>query len=276
MDYWRYAFSEFFRNKDFVKICEEGEKKSKESKDLETYYETKEGIKALDRYKKRRKSEGVRLGIDKIIVINPFYRKIDARKGIQIEYIETEVAQINYREIIKEIAPKTSLKVDILDISNLDEKQVNQLNDIRFLNDWFSEQVDKYNLSLTPGSQQIIIDSLAKNYGTEYFLWTGVVSIHEKVNSEAIWSLLLPPYWVFAIPMLLQPNYDMLYYAILYDVKTGRREVINFDYFNSKDTNSMVKSHLYDTFTQIKNKPKDEKSSKGSVSKKQEKSKKRR
>jgi beta-barrel assembly-enhancing protease len=264
-EYWRYGFAEFKDDKDFVKSMEEGVKNHKENEEIAEYYKTKKGQKAWASYQKNREKNGVQLGIDKIVVINPSYKRIDVRKEIETDYIGTENGQVNYQKIINEIAPKSSLKVEVLDISKLDEKQVNQLNDIRFLNDWFSEQVDKYNLSLTPGSQQAIVDSIAKKHGTDYFLWTGVVSAHE--NNSAAWayvgvSLLYPPFLIYTLPNALQPNYEMLYYAILYDVKTGKREVINFEYFKNRDSDSMIKAHLYDTFTQIKAKGKQEKKSK--------------
>jgi beta-barrel assembly-enhancing protease len=269
-EYWRYGFAEFKDSKDFVKSMEEGVKVNKENEETAEYYKTRKGQKAWASYQRNREKNGVQLGIDKIVVINPSYKRIDVRKEIETDYIGTENGQVNYQKIINEIAPKSSLKVEVLDIANLNDKQVNQLNDIRFLNDWFSEQVDKYNLSLTPGSQQAIVDSIAKKHGTDYFLWTGVVSAHE--NNNAAWayvglSVLYPPFLIYTLPYALQPNYEMLYYAILYDVKTGKREVINYEYFKNRDSDSMIKAHLYDTFTQIKAKGKEEK--KGKKSKKE-------
>jgi beta-barrel assembly-enhancing protease len=264
-EYWRYGFAEFKDDKAFVKSIEDGEKRNKESQDIADYYKTKKGEKAWAKYQKNREQNGVQLGIDKIVVINPFYKRIDVRKQVENDYIGTEKGQVNYQKIINEIAPKSSLKVEVLDISKLNEKQVNELNDIRFLNDWFSEQVDKYNLSLTPGSQQAIVDSIAKKHGTDYFLWTGVISAHE--NNSSAWayvglSMLYPPFLIYTLPNAMQPKYEMLYYAILYDVKTGKREVINFEYFNNRDTDTMLKAHLYDTFVQIKKKDKEPKKKK--------------
>lgn len=74
--------------------------------------------------------------------------------------------------------------------------------------------------------------------------------------------MLYPPFLIYTLPNALQPNYEMLYYAILYDVKTGKREVINFEYFKNRDTDTMLKAHLYDTFVQIKKKDKEHKSKK--------------
>jgi hypothetical protein len=44
---------------------------------------------------------------------------------------------------------------------------------------------------------------------------------------------------------------EMLYFAILYDVKEGRKETIKYKYFNEKDNPTLIKSEVYDTFLQI-------------------------
>lgn len=259
-EYWRFGFAEFKDNPDFIKTLEEGVKASKKRKEIADYYETSKGRREWEKEQKRDKKNGYKLGIDKIVVVNPYYTRYDERKKISKDYIGTEDGQGHLREIIKEVAPKSALKVDILDINNLTDKQVGQYNDIRFLNEWFSEQVSRYNLSLTPSTQQAAIDSIAKKYGTNYFLWTGVVSLREKnkISGMSIAAgLLFYPTLPFVIYNAVKPRYDMMYYAILYDVKTGRRQVLNFDYFNQKDSDAMVKAHLYDVFLQIKLKSKD-------------------
>ena len=66
---------------------------------------------------------------------------------------------------------------------------------------------------------------------------------------------MLYPTLPFFIYNAAKPQYEMMYYAILYDVKTGRRQVLNFEYYSQKDSDDIVKSHLYDVFLQIKAKP---------------------
>jgi hypothetical protein len=45
----------------------------------------------------------------------------------------------------------------------------------------------------------------------------------------------------------------MLYYKVLYDVRTGRNQVLKFEYLDRKDSQTMVKAHTYDAFQQIVN-----------------------
>jgi len=43
----------------------------------------------------------------------------------------------------------------------------------------------------------------------------------------------------------------MFYYAIIFDVTTGRRSIIKTDFYNNRDSKTMIKSHVYDTYHQI-------------------------
>jgi beta-barrel assembly-enhancing protease len=255
--YWHYGFADFRYDSAFVKVMKWGAKENTRRTEINEYYKTSAGKSEWRKDQKRRKKHGYHLGIDKIVVINPLYVKIDERKGERDKYdfISSEQGGININEMIKNIAPKTKLDVNILDVNTLKDNQVNQFNDIRFLNEWYSEQVSRYDLTLTVGTQQSIIDSLAKKYGTDYFLWTGVLSVRQRKTVgevlNPLWGVLLPPFLPGMLFNAIKPEYDMMYYAILYDVKTGRREVMKFDYFDCRDTQATLKSHFYDTFNQI-------------------------
>jgi beta-barrel assembly-enhancing protease len=264
-NYWQYGFAEFTKDTAFQNTLKQGIVDQKERKEIDDFYQSEKGRRLWEKEEKRNKKKGYRLGIEKVVVINPSYMKIDERKSSAIDYIYTETGQTHLRDVIKEVSAKTALKVDILDINSLTDKQVGQFNDLRYLNEWFSEQVDKYNLSLTPGTQQAVIDSIAKKYGTDYFLWTGVISLREKKRGMA-WlvagSIIYPVILPYTIYLAAKPKYDMMHYAILYDVKTGRRQTLKFDYFDSKDTDALVKAHYYDTFSQIAAKDKEAKKKK--------------
>jgi hypothetical protein len=163
--------------------------------------------------------------------------------------------------MIEDVVKLTELDVNVLDISSLEEKESDQFNDIRHLNEWFSEQANHYDMPLMVGTNQARINAIAEKYGTDYFMWTGTVSLREK-NAGGFYSILLGVLFYPATPYLVyravKPNYEMLHYAILYDVRTGRRQVLKFDFFNKKHTDDIIKAHLYDTFSQIKNKQKAE------------------
>lgn len=253
-DYWVSAFDEIKESKNFKDAFEKWQKIAKERDERKAYAESKEGKREWSKYTEKSKKKGLRMGIDKIVVINPFYLKLDANQKNSLEYVKTEEGQVHFSELIKQIADKTGMNIEVLDVANLSDKEIEKFNDIRTLNEYFSEQNNRSDLSLTPGIEQAKLDVIAKKYGTKYFLWTGVVSLKED-DTQALYKLatciIMPYYLPFAIYDLAVPDYDMLQYAILFDVTTGKRQTVKYDYFDHKDSDAVVKAHLYDTFNQI-------------------------
>lgn len=251
-DYWRYAFSGQLNDEAFVKYRESAEKRRDQWKENERYANSEKGKKEF----RRNRKQGLSLGISKVVVINPFYLKLDERKGEAVQYIDTEKGREHLHSLIKSVSTVSGLKTTLLDVHDLKENQIETFNDIRYLNEWFSEQARHFDLSLTPGNEQERIDAIAEKYGTDYFLWTGIISLREKHTAAdlaylPLSLLLFPPAAPLAIHNLVKPKHEMLLFSILYDVRTGRRQIVKFDTFNQRDSDAIVKAHLYDAFTQI-------------------------
>jgi len=246
------AFDEFIKDAAFKAAFEQGQKAYNERIAAEENH--------LADWKKNQRKESLRganLGIPKIVVVNPFYLKLNEKKDNPVLYIDTENGQNSFRGLMQEVATKSGLKTVFLDVENLKESQADRFNDIRDLNEWFSEQVQFSDLSLTPGIQQEKINGIASKYDTDYFLWTGAISLLPKGHNAVqplFGGLIFWPQLPWAIANAVKPKYDLLYFAILFDVKTMKRRVIKFEYFRYSDFTSVVKAHGYDAFLQIKQK----------------------
>jgi beta-barrel assembly-enhancing protease len=250
-----YAFAEFLKDSAFTTAFANGRDAYKQRERRLSYYESPEGKRGQMQYEKATKKNGLKLGIPKVVIVNPFYFKLDARKGNSVQYIATEAGQVHQRKLIETAAKAANLQTVLLDVTQLKESQIDAFNDIRFLNEYFSEQNKLSGLSPTLGSQQNQMDSIAQKYGTDYFLWTGTISLRElpRTPLKAVFaSLILPPAFPFLLADYCMPNYNMMHYAILYDVRTGRNQTIKSDFFEDKDADDLMKSQLYDTFLQIK------------------------
>jgi beta-barrel assembly-enhancing protease len=252
---WQYAFVKYLDDEKFKKAYEAGEKEYQKRLDRKEYYQTVKGRKEWNKRQKRERKKGQELGIKNIVVVNPFYIKLDARKDNAVQFVQSENGQENLRALMEEVSPKSDLQMTILDISALKAEQTDLFNEVRLLNDWYSEQVRYDELTLTPGIEQDKITAIAKKYNTDYFLWTGVISLHEKKKIPYLklgLGLFLPVTLPFTLYNAVQPEYDMLYYAILFDVKTGRRSTVKMEYFDRRDSNTLLKAHIFDTMIQIR------------------------
>jgi Zn-dependent protease with chaperone function len=251
--YWRYVFMEFLGDEAFVNAFEAGQERMQEREELEAYYD--ENYREIIREERKQQKKGRRLGIEKIAVVNPFYLQLDETNENGVEFLKTEFGQGKFREVMEEVAPVSDLDIEILDVENLRKSHVETFNDIRHLNEWFSEQVRHDDLTLTPGNNQNQIDQIAQTYGTDYFLWMGIITLKGKKKfpiAEAVLGVLYPPVLIMAIAKGLKPNNETMIYAILFDVTSGKREILKYDIYDRKDSGTMLKAHVYDVFAQIK------------------------
>lgn len=251
------AFNEFIEDPAFKTAFEQGQSAyEKRREEAEKYQkETKKAAWKKEQLKETR--QGVKLGIPKVVMVNPFFVKLNEKKDNPVLYLDTETGQSRFKNLMHETAKKADLKATFLDVENLKETETDQFNDIWMLNEWFAEQVQYSDLSLTPGMQQSKIDSLASKYGTDYFLWTGAISLMPRKRNVAgpiVGGLFFWPQLPWAIANAANPKYDVLYYAILFDIKTMRRQVLKFEYFKYNNFETVVKAHSYDAFLQIRKK----------------------
>jgi beta-barrel assembly-enhancing protease len=229
-----YAFAEFLKDSAFTAAFAKGRDAYKTREKRANYYESRAGKREYSKYLAETKKHGLKLGIHKVVIVNPFYLKLDARKENSVQYIATEAGQAHQRALIETTAKAANLQTVILDVTHLKASQIDVFNDIRFLNEYFTEQNKLSGLSLTPSAQQNLIDSIAQKYETDYFLWLGTVSLRDN------------PATIFA------PRHNMMHYAVLYDVRTGRNQTLKSAFFDDRDSDALMKSQLYDTFLQIR------------------------
>ncbi len=245
--YWKKAMIDYKDNKDLLAYFKESEKRYA-------------AYKSRKPPKKKRKNQKA-LGINKVVVINPQYLQMDMRHGNTVRFVTSEAGRYRVADIVKLAAEKSGLDCKVLDVKNLKKGQIDEFNDLRFLNEWFSEQTDFGELNITPGYNQERVSEIAKKYGTKHFLWTGVISA-QQVNRSWITvplSLFFPPAIPFTTYAAIKPRYHMFYYSILFNVETGAYETLGYDYFKRKDSDALMKAHIYDSFNQIKQKSKKKK-----------------
>lgn len=250
--YWSYAFVNELDEEAFKKNFDSGLENLKKQKEIDEYYESSKGRKEIKKIQKREKRKGKSLDINRVVVVNPFYLSIDTRRNRGVQFIRSEKKQAQFSKILKKNAKHANLDVTLLDVDNLSKNDVEKFNDIAEVNHYFTQQMNHYDLSLTPGYNQNQINDIAEKYRTPFFLWTGVISLREKNNyASLLYGILIPYILPIILPEALTPNYDMLYYAILFDVRSGRRSIIKMDYFNKKDGKAILNAHVYDVFHQI-------------------------
>ncbi len=210
------------------------------------------------------KKKGKALGIDKVVVVDPYYVKIDQRKDDQIQYISTANSQLSFSELLADNAKIANLDIDVLNPKTFADNDEEKYNDFSSLNEWIDEQA-KINEDLE--SDVVYSDSaqmtpIIDRYGTNHFLWTGVLTARKSNNFNyenmyyvclsAIYFPLLP----FTLYYILKPHYQTAYYTYLVDISDGKVELSDGKYFYAKDRTDLMNSFVYDNMFQMKAKRK--------------------
>jgi len=161
---------------------------------------------------------------------------------------------VDFRKIVKENAKIVGLKSEILDVEAIRPHEVEKFNDINILTEWFSNQGDYNELYATPSLRQNEVAALVEKYDTKFFCWTGVVSLREKKSPTPYFYAIIPYAWPWIAMYAAQSPTECLYYNIVFNVETGQREVVKFEYIDTADSKTVLNMQTYDAFLQIKSK----------------------
>ncbi|MBC8172353.1 MAG: M48 family metalloprotease, partial [Chitinophagales bacterium] len=124
--YWRYALVEILQNETFKTKFAASEKKS----DFGLELLEKEG------YGYNKKKDEYALGEDKIVIVEPYYMKVDELSDIPVKYEASEQAQIDLKNKIKESAKVLDMEVDFIESTDLSASDTEKFNELNILNDW--------------------------------------------------------------------------------------------------------------------------------------------
>lgn len=204
----------------FKNLFEKYAKQRKTNKDNEEEYQEERKKAQETKYKK-----GHKLGINKIVVVAPMHAKL--QNFGRLDYLETEESKTNMRAEIAKSAKSLGLSATILSDEQMKGGDTEKFNDLIALNEWFGEQGEAGRMSIYPHNQAEV-ERIAAKYGTDKFLWIGALGV-KGVK-------------------------EFYYFAILYDVKQGKNEIIKMEVFNHKPSQWLIDMHTYDALNQIKHK----------------------
>ncbi|MCW3125519.1 MAG: Peptidase family [Bacteroidetes bacterium] len=249
--YAQYALVEYMKDPWLSKYFSEAEtaQKKEDAEDLVIHRRSTVSSKVYE------------LGIDRVLIINPYYARINAdisKKKSKNKYLQSEGGQIDFSQRLALNARKAKLDIEVLDSKKLGASEVEKMNDIAELEEYVSERLSSPFDTRAIYPERERIAAMAKKYNTDYFLWTGVVSYEEFRKSTiglAVTSALLPVILPFTLSPLINRGHYTFYFNIMYDVKTDRIKMVNFREVNNKTGPSILNSHIFDTFEQMHTAP---------------------
>ncbi len=240
-----YALGDLLQNEDFVALLKEKIVASKEP--------VQPNPLDVDRLEQKKLAEdGLQLGLDKVVFVDPTYKRLDHQKSPAVLYLESEKAQKDLSENLQRFSSQQGLKHVMLSSMDLNTENVELFNDLVQLREWMNEKTDIDKVKkVALGHQEI--QRLKEKYGTRYFVWTEVISTATPKKNKLltiISGVIVLPY---ALYTALSPRYDTYIYTMIYDIESGEYLTIYPKYLNLKDRRDFMQSTVYDLIWQMKN-----------------------
>ncbi len=181
-------------------------------------------------YKKKKNGEYISSGIkiEKVLLLEPFYVKVDTRQKSKVQYVEADKKQEDLIKTIIDCAQKQHFELITLDPGLLTTGDVDKMNDYSVINDWFDEKFDASENDKNPIFNTDEIDNIITKYGTQYVLKTGIVN--------------------YRVGEFRNKTY---FYSFIYDLKTKQTIYKKFEAFSEKDSQTLLNAKVYQTFYEL-------------------------
>ncbi len=222
----------------------------------------------LQKEKERRKNEkklikkkGLALGINKMVVVNPFHYRIDIRDDddYELKYHKSEKRRLEYFNLLNFCANKIKgFSIETIHPLTLRPEQVNDYNNYSRLQQWHNELYNQRSPYITfLSSQKPFVSDMKDIYNTSHFLWTTYYnSIDNNVSSLEVYYAIIS--FGLTIPFLIddfiKSNHNLHFAYHLYDINQDEdngKKLYDYSVFScTNDANDHLKSIIYDYFYQ--------------------------
>lgn len=253
--YIKYAFVDLFKDSEFFEqFSNKIDKNLANTKSQLTVKEQRQADKIERKEQKKIRKYGEALGIDTVLLVDPFYFVLDERKKDNISFFDSENKLLDFTKRLYSSANKAGLTISVLNPKSFKEDDVSKFNDLGRINDWLMERFNHDNSTVLPFETRNSKDVLEK-FNTRHIAWTGIITVRKKKDNLAYYilaSIIMPLYLPYTLPMMIIPSYDTYYYYILFDTETGKNELKMSLVANANDRSDFLNSWIYYTMFQIK------------------------
>ncbi len=256
----KYAFVDLLKDTAFVNEYKTAIIKFQDKKKEADYENTAEYRKSERKYERRVRRQGVALGLNKVVILNPYYYKLDAsHEKNPVKLVASEMAQKDFDNSIKTNATLAGLNYELIDMKELHANDADLYNDLSVLNNYITE-VSEFGDMHFVNYMTDDVQALTKKYGTSYFDWTGILCFREhneygraySKTMGVIFSLFYFPITPFMIYNAVKVHYNTYVISTVYNLSDGETEHNYVAKIKFKDRQDVINSTLYDLYLQFK------------------------
>ena len=206
--------------------------------------------------KKEIRKKGYRLGLDKVVVVDPFFENYKM-KGKQ-DLAKSESKKLRVGDMYTKKYSRIDLEVDLVDSKKLNPRAVDAYNEIGILYQWLSE-VSEYDkeMKMISSNRDLMLD-LSDKHGTSHFVFTGIQMFKDR-NSFELWHLytIMAVYTapIALVDLIIPHNYFNIT-ALSVDATNDQVEFAQSETVNLKGVDLILQAYIFDVLYQLNKEPK--------------------
>ena len=208
--------------------------------------------------KKKLRKKGYRLGLDKVVVVDPLFENYKTR-GRQ-NLVKSESKKLGMADIYGKKYRRIDMETELVDSKQLSANDVDTYNEIGVLFSWVDEVFEHDEIDMISSSRDIMM-GLNEEHGTSHYLFTGVQMFKER-NSFSVWHLytILAFYTapIALVDLLILHNYFNLT-AVSIDASTDKIEFAQSETVNLKGVDMILEAYVFDVLYQLAKEDKNKK-----------------
>ncbi len=195
--------------------------------------------------------------IGKLLVVDPFYVKLDMRKSNPTKFIASEKTLIGYNSLIAESGQRVGMEMEILSPYYLKAEDEQKFRDLAVLKNYLDQTYwnSQHGVELLPFDDEPI-QALKKRYGTEFISVIGGASVHVKKGADAytvlIITIVVYPTLPFGLWYLIKPQYEAINVVSVYDIDKHKRIYDDYHYMKMKDSKASLSTSVYYNMLKLK------------------------
>lgn len=191
-------------------------------------------------------TQGYALGINKIIMVNPFYVRLDARKKQPLDIFTTDSMQSVFHNELEQNGESLKLDIVSLDPSAFGENDAEKFNDLAIINSWYREMGES-NVDMI-ASNYDALQALSKKYDTPYLTRMAVIDTKVKFRTAPVFMSVLFPYVLPYVIYRQATRHESIFITIMHNVNTGEVKMVQGNRSNKsikkKKLSEITRSHL--------------------------------
>jgi len=202
-------------------------------------------------------------GVERVLVVNPYYSGTREGKKKKISYLKNEREETDLVQRIEECGKAAGIETDIIEPKLFSNNDVELYNDMVLLNEWLIERMIAGNALPEDNSSPVTVlgydrlQKIGQAHGTTNAMWA--VSMFEKRTRGLgiiVPMIVIPPLMPILIHRVINGGSVSHFLAVVYDIKTGELKLSHQHTTYDNNYGFVKNNNIYFVFHQLKQKDK--------------------